>query len=306
MILNQANLSILFTGYKTAFVGGLSMAQPTYERIATVVPSTTRDEKYAWLGQVPRIREWIGDRVVQGIAAHDYAIKNKDYESTIEVDRNDIEDDSYGVFAPLMTELGRSVGVFPDEMVYGALANGFTEKCYDGKPFFALDHVVLNAKGKETAVSNIVTGANDAIGDGAPWFLMDTSRALKPIIYQRRKPFEFVAKTNPQTSDDVFNTKKFKYGVDGRSNCGYGFWQFSIGSKQPLTKETFRAARDRLLNMKGDHGRPLGLGASGLLLVTGTSNGNAARELMLAERNAAGATNVDKGLADILQSPWLA
>lgn len=304
MILNQANLGILFTGYKTAFVNGLSMAQPTYERIATVVPSTTRDEKYAWLGQVPRIREWIGDRVVQGIAAHDYAIKNKDFESTVEVDRNDIEDDSYGVFTPLMTELGRSVAVFPDEMVYGALVNGFTEKCYDGKAFFATDHMVLDAKGKETTYSNIVTGANNAIGNGAAWFLLCTDRALKPIIYQRRKPFEFVAKTNPQTSDDVFNTKKFKYGVDGRSNVGYGFPQFAVGSKQPLTKETFRAARDSILNLKGDHGRPLGLIPN--LLVVGTSNGNTARELLLAERNAAGATNVDRNLAEILQSPWLA
>ncbi len=304
MIINQGNLAILFTAYRAAFRNGLGMATPSYERIATVVPSTTKEEKYAWLGQVPRIREWIGDRVIQNIAAHDYAIKNKDYESTVSVDRNDIEDDTYGVFTPLMTEMGRSVTAFPDEMVYGLAARGFTEKCYDGKAFFATDHIVLNEKGKETAVSNIVTGANNAVGDGAPWMLLDTSRALKPFIFQKRKPFEFVAKTNPQTSDDVFNTKKFIYGVDGRSNVGFGFWQMAVGSKQPLTKDTFRAARRMMMDVKGDHGRPLG--QTPTLLVVGTSNGDAARDIILAERLPNGATNTDRNLVQILETPWLA
>lgn len=303
MLVNQGNLAILFTGYRAAFQNGLGTATPTYTRIATTVPSTTRDEKYGWLGQVPRLREWIGDRVVQNIAAHDYAIKNKDFESTIGVDRNDVEDDTYGVMAPLMTQMGQSVGVFPDEMVYGALSNGFAEKGYDGLPFFSTDHVVVNDKGKEATASNIVTGANNAIGNGAPWFLLDTSRPLKPMIWQTRKKFEFVARTNPQTSDEVFNTKKFIYGVDGRCNVGYGFWQFAVGSKQPLTKDTFRAARNQMMNLKGDHGRPLGLMPT--LLVVGTANGDAARDIILAERLPNGATNTDRNLVEILQTPWL-
>lgn len=297
MIINQSNLGLLFTGFKAAFQGGLGMVSPTWERIATGIPSTTREEKYAWLGQFPRIREWLGDRVVQNIAAHDYAIRNKDYESTVAVDRNDIEDDSYGVFTPLMTEMGRSVSAFPDETVYGLAARGFTEKCYDGLPFFSDAHVVLDAKGKEVTASNIIAG------NGAPWMLLDTSRAIKPFIYQTRKKFEFVAKTNPQTSDEVFNTKKFVYGVDGRNNVGFGFWQFAVGSKAALTKDSFRQARNMMMNLKGDHGRPLGLTPT--LLVVGTSNGDAARDIILAERLPNGATNTDRNLVEILQSPWL-
>lgn len=48
---------------------------------------------YAWLGDIPGMREWIGDREVQNLTASDYTIKNKDFELTVGVDRNAIEDD---------------------------------------------------------------------------------------------------------------------------------------------------------------------------------------------------------------------
>lgn len=57
---------------------------------------------------------------------------------------------------------------------------------------------------------------------------------LKPLIYQRRKDFEFVAKDRI-TDDNVFNNKEFVYGADARSNVGFGFWQQAYGSKQTLS-----------------------------------------------------------------------
>lgn len=138
MILNRENLNIAFTGFKAAFQRGLSIGPaPLYTEIATVIPSSTSEEKYAWLGQMPRMREWLGDRVVQNIAQHDYAIKNRSFESTVGVDRDHIEDDQYGIYAPLMEEMGRSVRIFPDELVFGLIVNGFTTTCYDGQNFFA-------------------------------------------------------------------------------------------------------------------------------------------------------------------------
>ena len=44
------------------------------------------------------MREWIGDREIQNLSASDYTIKNKDYELTVGVDRNDIEDDTLGIY----------------------------------------------------------------------------------------------------------------------------------------------------------------------------------------------------------------
>ena len=60
----------------------------------------------------PRLRgsyniRWIGDRVVQNLSVHDYAIKNKSFESTVGIPREAIEDDQYGAYAPLMAQLGQ-------------------------------------------------------------------------------------------------------------------------------------------------------------------------------------------------------
>ena len=60
---------------------------------AMVVPSTGKENDYSWLSRFPKMREWIGDKVVKALAAFNYTIRNKDWEATVEVERNDIEDD---------------------------------------------------------------------------------------------------------------------------------------------------------------------------------------------------------------------
>ena len=89
MIVNQANLHGLTVGYSTAFNKSFDTTQSNYQKVATVVPSTTGEQDYKWLGQMPGMREWIGEREVQALAAYDYLIKNKKFEMTIGVPRDD-------------------------------------------------------------------------------------------------------------------------------------------------------------------------------------------------------------------------
>ena len=77
MIVNQANLHGLTVGYSTASTRALIPHSPIIRRLQTVVPSTTGEQDYKWLGQMPGMREWIGEREVQALAAYDYLIKNK-------------------------------------------------------------------------------------------------------------------------------------------------------------------------------------------------------------------------------------
>lgn len=74
MIVNQANLHGLTVGYSTAFNKSFDTTQSNYQKVATVVPSTTGEQDYKWLGQMPGMREWIGEREVQALAAYDYLI----------------------------------------------------------------------------------------------------------------------------------------------------------------------------------------------------------------------------------------
>jgi phage major head subunit gpT-like protein len=297
MIINSANLNAIRVGFNTSYKRGLTQAQTQYGRVATTVPSATKENKYGWLGKMPNMREWIGPRHIHGIAEHDYAIKNKPFELTIGVDRDDIKDDNLGVYDPLFVEMGESVAAHPDLLVWEALKNGFAAECYDGQYFFDTDHPVLDADGNEVSVANTDGGA------GTAWFLLSTKRSLKPIIFQEREKPMFVAKDNPN-DENVFRNKQFEYGTDGRWNVGYGFWQMAWGSKQTLDKAHYATARAAIMGMKGDHGRPLGLTPD--LLVVPPSLEQQGLEMLKAERDAAGATNVYRATAELLVVPWLA
>lgn len=298
MIINKGNLTALFIAMKAAFAGGLGMATTQWDKIATTVPSTTGSEEYGWLGSFPGMREWVGDRVIHGMQTHGYTIKNKTYENTVAVPREAIEDDQYGIYSPMAQELGRTVQAHPDELVFGLIKNGSDQLCYDGQYFFDTDHPVIAADGTDTTQSNWDNNS----GSGTAWFLLDTSRSLKPIIFQERKKPNFVALT-AETDDNVFMRKEYLYGVDCRRNVGYGFWQMAYGSRKTLDEAGLVAAYTAFCERKGDHGRPLGLKPNVLLVPPSLEF--AARKLVTATTLANGADNVMKGMLEVVVSPWL-
>lgn len=55
------------------------------------------------------------------------------------------------------------------------------------------------------------------------WFLLDTSRSVKPIIYQDRQSPQTIQGTDP-SFDNVFKRNMFVYGVDMRLNVFGGLW----------------------------------------------------------------------------------
>lgn len=301
MIVNAGNLKALTISFKASFMGGLGQAGTDHQQIITTVPSSTGSEEYGWLGQMPNVREWIGDRVVHGIMQHGYTVKNKHFELTIAVPRTAIDDDQYGVYSPLFTEMGRSIAAHPGQLVYGLLKDGRNALCYDKQPFFSASHPVLDAKGKLTTQSNI----DDGSGGGGTWYVLDTSRAIKPLLYQDRQAPNFVAKDAP-TDDNAFDRAEFKYGADIRGNVGFGFWQMAQSSTKALTADNVWAAINALETRTGDHGRPLGLKAT-TLVVPATLQRTAGR-LLKADLVSEGGAAVDndlKGRMELLSTPWL-
>jgi phage major head subunit gpT-like protein len=298
MIINAANLAAVRTGFSTAYKQGLTQAKSQYGAITTTVPSSTKEQKYGWLGKIPKVREWLGPRAIQNLSQGDYAIKEKRWELTIAVDRDDIETDNIGVYAPMFEEMGLSAGGTWDELAFGLLKQGFTTNCYDGQFYFDIDHPVIDADG-----STVLSIANTDGGTGTPWFLIDASRALKPIILQKRKDFKFVTKDD-EKDDNVFDNNEFIYGADARANVGFGFWQFAWGSKQPLTPANYEIARAALMGMKGDHGKPLGI-VPNLLVVPPTLE-SAGKKILASALVNGGESNPWAGSAELLVTPWLA
>jgi len=290
MIVNQQALVGITTGFKTIFNKVFETSTPLWDKIATKVPSETGEESYKWLGKIPQMREWIGDREIQNLTGSDYTVKNKDFELTIGVDRNDIEDDKIGVYNPVIQDIAQSTVNFPDVIVFKLVKGGFVEKCYDGQPFFSNSHkvgknTVSNMGDKKLSVAayaearsgmmslvdengnslnlipnllvvapaeegmarkilladqieatdNVFKGTAELMvvpalaGADTAWYLLCTTKALKPFIFQERKAPKFDALID-EKDENVFMRKQFLYGVHSRANGGYGFWQMAFGS----------------------------------------------------------------------------
>ena len=296
MLIKSATLKTLFAGFTSLYSASLAAATVSYEKVAMIVPSTTSEQKYGWLGQFPRFREWVGDRVINNLKEYGYAIANKTFETTISVKREDIEDDNIGQYSPLFQTLGDDSAKHPDQLVFELLKAGFTTKCYDGQFFFDTDHPVIDENGVEQSVSNSGGGSGNA------WFLLDVSKPIKPIILQKRRDYALTAKDNPE-DENVFMRNEFVYGVDARINVGFGLWQLAYGSKQTLDATNYEAGRTSVLARTGDNGKKLALNPN--LLVVGPSNEGKARRLVKAEKDANGADNVWYGTAEVLVVSWL-
>ena len=164
------------------------------------------------------------------------------------------------------------------------------------KSFLQQDHVVGSGKDK-TTVSNYQTGEKDA------WYLLDTSRPVKPLIWQKRKDYKIVAKTE-EGDDNVFMRKQYLYGVEGRGNAGYGFWQMAYCSKAELTQANLEAAYAAMCSFKGDNGKPLGVKPT--ILVVPPALRSKAMSLVVADKLADGQDNPNKNLVKVLDTAWLA
>ena len=174
MDINRANMDALFTTYRVAFTEAMQrgMQIPAgiiaeefmhLNELAMTVVSGGAQTVHAWLNQLPGFRRWLGDRQKKDLASGKLTVVNADWEDTVAVPRNDIEDDNYGIYTPLMANLGIEGSddcLWLDAAVAALLANA---NWADGLPFFGTTRkyganaivnssvLALNAANLETA-----------------------------------------------------------------------------------------------------------------------------------------------------------
>lgn len=162
MIVNSANLAAAAKGFRVLYKESLGAVESIYQKLAMVVPSDAPEETYAWLGELPRMREWIGDRVIKGLKAHGFTIRKKDWELTISVSRDEIQFDRLGLVKPRIQMMGQAAGQHYDELLLALIVSGFDALCFDGQYFFDADHPV-----KDKSVSNVTDKPFSATAYGA-------------------------------------------------------------------------------------------------------------------------------------------
>lgn len=297
-------LAAIYTNFRTLWEDQFLAAQNADKvrgLLSMEVPSGTLQETYSWFGTVPKMREWIGERQLSSLTPTNYTIVNKDWEATLEVERNVIEDDRLGQITPRISQLALEAIRSQEELVIAALiANGLA---YDGQNFFDTDHVTPGAE-YQVAQANTLTGTgvtliamladyaaavaalrnfkddrgrpmnlspthvlappalegvmrqllnstmipggtnvasvsnpwfnsatlliNGYLTDANDWYLLCLDQPVKPLVFQMRRAAQFNALDNPNNNEAAFMRKRYMYGVDGRWNAGFGFWQMAV------------------------------------------------------------------------------
>jgi phage major head subunit gpT-like protein len=168
MLVNKATIAAVFLTLKTTFNNAFDAAPSQWAQTAMLVPSGSSQNDYTWLSKFPMMRKWIGDKVLKALEAFKYTVVNDDWEATVEVDRNDIEDDNLGIYAPQAQMAGYSARQLPDIIVSGLKNNAFANLCYDGQYFYDTDHSVAGASvtNHGTAALSAATAAAAAASYG--------------------------------------------------------------------------------------------------------------------------------------------
>ncbi|EER47740.1 Mu-like prophage major head subunit gpT [Actinobacillus pleuropneumoniae] len=296
-------LKALDTAFRKEFSAGLKVLEPQWGTVAMKVSSSTATNTYAWLGQFPKMQEWVGDRQIKNMQAQGMTIENKLFESTVAVPRTAIEDDQVGLFTPMVKQAAQSAAELPDDLVFSLLKKGKTTLCYDGQNFFDTDHPVyqnVDGTGTSKTQSNITTGS----ASGKPaFYVLDDSQAIKPLIWQERTTPEIETKFDPSESDHVFMKDQYLWGVRSRGNAGFGFWQLIHRVEDSeLNSETLEKVLTAMRTLKGDGDKQLNIRPTTLLVPPSLEF--AARKLLEAEL-INGTTNTLKGVLKVVVNPFI-
>lgn len=162
MLVNKESLTNVFTGLKTIFNNALKAEPGTWQATAMEVPSTAAGEDYIWLSRFPKLRKWVGDKFIKALEAGKFYKVNEDWETTISVKRNDIEDDRVGIYNNQAMMAGESAGELNDIIVDDLKNGAFTNEGMDDQYFYDTDHPLKNSDGVTTSVSNKGTAALSA------------------------------------------------------------------------------------------------------------------------------------------------
>lgn len=133
------------------------------DRIATVISTTMPSQKYAWLGSVPPMREFLDERRPAGMAPYSVTIEDKVFEASLAIDRRAIEDDQLDMVRMKVRDLAFRVAAHRQQLVVEALAGGTSGIGYDGQALIATTHPVNGGSTYSNKTTDALSAS--ALGD---------------------------------------------------------------------------------------------------------------------------------------------
>lgn len=163
MLINSENLESAFLEFNMQYQNAFDTTKVFYTSVASTTSSGTERNVYPINAQLPRMREWVGERALQNLEAFDYEIKNRSFELTLKIDRERFEDNQViGMFGNINAQMGESVAKHPDDLIREVMQSN-TVLGYDDLTFWNVAHPFRFGDSSSLTFSNTLTLTLDAL-----------------------------------------------------------------------------------------------------------------------------------------------
>jgi phage major head subunit gpT-like protein len=172
-VITPTNWLPLITLANTTIRQAWSEIPVEYPKIATTV--TMGDKSVfedAWIGRMPKMRLWSGPRVYNQPGPVTYTVVPEPFEDTYTLDRFRYDDDSFGVFYPLLLDLAEQTKKWPDYQIRdliestGAWTSTTSQAGLDGLSFWNTAHPTNLYSTQALSLSTGTSYCNDFTGGG--------------------------------------------------------------------------------------------------------------------------------------------
>jgi hypothetical protein len=117
------------------------------EPIARLFISDQESEDYVFTDQAPSLREWICGRAAKSLYTSSITIRNRHWESTLEIPVDWIRRDKTDQIQVRIRELARRAESHFGSLLSELILSGETALCFDQKPYYATDHPLSFSNG---------------------------------------------------------------------------------------------------------------------------------------------------------------
>lgn len=137
-----SNNLLLEKGLRAEFLKAFNNGESPQDVMGMIMETTSNSdsEKYGWLGEVAQLTEWKDERTLRGLKDFDFTIENVDYESTLKVNKNVMDDDQLGAVKIRIRDLAARAKTHSRKLFFDKIAVGTVDLGYDGVPFFSNSH----------------------------------------------------------------------------------------------------------------------------------------------------------------------
>ena len=121
MDISRKNMDFLFKSFNMNFASGIERVPDSWQKFCGTIQSAAAANVYPFLEQFGGMREWIGERQLKNVSTRKIEVVNRDFEDTVIIPRNDIEDDQYGIYSTLIAQMGYNAGKIWQDLAVEAL-----------------------------------------------------------------------------------------------------------------------------------------------------------------------------------------